>query len=110
MSTPNFSFGILILSKDLIIGCANIEWNEQKIDESRRKIPYTLCPSAQGHQCDRKGNPKYDSYCTHCFKNMFLGDPRVNEIRQNTNELRWVNALMTCTSDLDLDWVHDKPI
>lgn len=73
-----------------------------------------LCGSSRtclGHlttTCGHLGNPKYDGYCTHCFKHLFKDDPRVQEIRTKSKETKWVNEILT---HLPLEgWVWDKPI
>lgn len=45
------------------------------------------CPGAQG-TCTSWWNPKYDGHCTHCFVNMFPGDPRVHLIHKKSKELQ----------------------
>ena len=47
-------------------------------------------------------------YCTHCFKNLFPGDPRTAQIRTNSKEIRYVNYVMTHRPLTG--WIWDKPI
>ncbi len=65
----------------------------------------------QGHLrhnsgCERAGNPRYDLYCTHCFKNLFPNDPRTALIRTKSKETTWVNYILTSLPDLD--WLWDQ--
>lgn len=53
-------------------------------DTSRAWVP---CPT----QC----NPHYDGFCARCFAYQFPTDPRAGRIRQNSHELRWINALLS---------------
>lgn len=83
-----------------------------------KKLP-NECPDCFGHRCckahptamcGRRGNPKYDGHCVHCFANLFPGDPRVAQIRTKSKEIKWVNAIMESPEIPDFDWIWDKPI
>jgi hypothetical protein len=69
-------------------------------------------PDLRGHSisnCGHLGNPKYDKYCTHCFRNLFPEDPRTAAIRTNSKEIKWVNVLLQSPMLGGFDWRHDKP-
>ena len=56
--------------------------------------------------CSVYGNKKYDSYCTHCFANIFPTDPRTAQIRKKSKEIKVVSYI----SSKFKGFVHDKPL
>jgi len=52
--------------------------------EDMFNVQYPKCAS---DHCDTKANPKYDGYCTHCFRHLFPNDPRARNVRSKTREI-----------------------
>lgn len=68
-----------------------------------------ICRYHNISMCGHLGNPKYDMYCTHCFKNVFTNDARVARIRSKSKEIQWVNALLESPDLPKMEWIWDKP-
>ena len=56
--------------------------------------------------CQSRGNPKYDNYCVHCFKNLFPNDPRCKTIRLKSKEM----IVRDFINENFKGFIHDKPI
>ena len=83
---------------------------QQKEKNLRKKVFHIQrqCKSNKTHNniCTITGNPKYDNYCTHCFRNLFPNDPRIKLIRTKSKEIK-VRDYINDNYD---GFVHDKPL
>ena len=52
----------------------------------------------------QRGNRKYCGFCTHCFANIFPGNPKTESIRKKSKELRIVSYI---SGKYD-GFIHDK--
>ncbi len=59
-----------------------------------------------GIDCPIIGNKKYDGYCTHCFANLFPGDPRTERIHKKSKEIRVKNFVEKHFAN----FIADKPL
>jgi hypothetical protein len=85
--------------------------NKERLNAQRAEAHRARrCENNAVAMCGRLQNPRYDGYCSHCFRNLFPADPRVKDMRTKSKEIRWVNGLLDSPELSGYDWRWDKPM
>jgi hypothetical protein len=98
--------------KDLSYRATRSQYYQAHKEEisKRYRLKRLLCVNNEHVMCGNGFNRRYNGYCSHCFRNLFPGDPRVKQMRTKSKEIKWVNALLDSPELSGYEWRWDKPL